>query len=86
MRSPVALFDEIVEQGRRIADLGRRGVRVWRDVTSLHAEGVAARARDHARAAARRQPDPSPTTKPTKPETIDVPRSATDPTSRADGR
>ena len=83
MRSPVVILDEVVEQSRRVADLGRRAVRVWRDVTSLHAEGLAARARDHARAAARRRPDSA---SPTPPVTPGVPRSATGTTSRAGGR
>jgi hypothetical protein len=82
MRSPVEIFDEVVEQSRRIADLGRRVVGVWRDVTSLHAEGLAARARDHARVAARHRATP-----PTAPSaTPDPPQSATGQTSRSSGR
>lgn len=41
MRSPLA--DDV----RRVTDLGRRRARVWRETASLHAEGVAARARAH---------------------------------------
>jgi hypothetical protein len=59
---PLAL-EKIRDDARRVVDLGRRGRQIWRAATSLHAEGVAARARAH-RARAQAAPNIGTSTRP----------------------